>query len=739
MTEETRAIGRRSDQALGKLQTKYRKHWGFVIGINDYGSTDYRPLKNAGNDAQEFANLLKFYNYNVHEIYDDQATKSGILGHLRDTLPSSDMEEDDAVIIFFAGHGASQEGKRGYIVPHGAGQSRADFISMGELGEVCDTLKARHILIILDCCFSGMAATRSSGSSINPIAEEHNEKFLNDMLSKPAWQIIMAGEADVEVADSGRNPKHSVFTYHLLQGLSGAADFQKDKIITARELEQYLYINVHSETKATSNVQIPFMKSIAPEGSSGDFIFHIPESIPHPWVEDIEPPPPPPETITDKIDNTKRSIKRSIQKIPPLYLGIGGTILVLLLAFFSYQLFRDRAPQAGPSNNGQTMTGEFNVAIAEFQIGGDPKSPAAIDQAAANAAQNMQTGLETLSQNVGTIDIWGPDQVGKVVGFTREQRAQAAQERAADIGADVVVYTFLDFSSTPATMLIEFAILDSSLTDAAEVAGEYQLGEPINLVGDGATSTRIDIVEKLNDRVDILSTLVLGLSYFKTADYDRALNFFEQIEAKPEWELIKGKELLYVLIGNAHGKLDNLDEAETAFNKAIELNPNYARGYLGRGNIQYFRAVLTGQTADDPPKADLSLIDQDLLQRSVQSYKVAVTVRDQPVLANIQSKSNFGLGQAYLLQSLSTDSSDFANAIEAFELVITGYGDGENSAIREIAAESHARLGLIYSQQGSTDLARQAYQNAADLLYDNPARQARYEQRVKELTSGQDA
>jgi tetratricopeptide (TPR) repeat protein len=86
------------------------------------------------------------------------------------------------------------------------------------------------------------------------------------MARREARQMLTAGGADQQVADSGPNG-HSVFTWILLQGLDGRADLNGDGVITATELAAY----VAPAVSALSH-QTPAFGSL-PGSEGGDFMF----------------------------------------------------------------------------------------------------------------------------------------------------------------------------------------------------------------------------------------------------------------------------------------------------------------------------------------------------------------------------------------------------------------------------------------------------------------------------------
>lgn len=178
-------------------QAYYDQSWAIVIGINAY-QNNHRPLLNACNDAQAIAALLEQRGFDhVHTLYDHAATRGAIMTWLRDTLPSQTGSED-RVVFFFAGHGITQHGpqhsKRGYLVPYD-GNSYASYIDMEELRQACGVIRAKHILLVLDCCFSGVAAVLPR-STLSIPSQLVNDAFLAEVTRRGAWQILTAGAED---------------------------------------------------------------------------------------------------------------------------------------------------------------------------------------------------------------------------------------------------------------------------------------------------------------------------------------------------------------------------------------------------------------------------------------------------------------------------------------------------------------------------------------------------------------
>ena len=91
--------------------------------------------------------------------------------------------------------------------------------------------------------------------------------FLRDNAHRVGRQMLTAGGADQMVADGGPGG-HSIFTWTLLQGLSGKADLNGDNIITGTELAAYI-----APAVASVSAQTPAFGSLP--GSEGGVTLFI--------------------------------------------------------------------------------------------------------------------------------------------------------------------------------------------------------------------------------------------------------------------------------------------------------------------------------------------------------------------------------------------------------------------------------------------------------------------------------
>jgi len=270
---------------------QYDNSWALVIGIDRYVHAS--PLDIACADAESVTEVLVgelgFPATNVHMLLNDQATRATIMERF---LAFETLSPDDRLVFFFAGHGATVSGQRGpigYLVPvDGKLDDKSTLIRWDDLTRNAEIIPAKHILFVMDACYSGLAMLRATG-----IGEQ---RFVSDMLQRLSRQVITAGKADEKVADGGGpTGRNSIFTGHLLEGLRGKAA-NENGVLTASYLMNYVYQSVANDPKSN---QTPHFGHF--EGD-GDFILRTPnnEHLPggpvgdflvNPVAERPEPPP----------------------------------------------------------------------------------------------------------------------------------------------------------------------------------------------------------------------------------------------------------------------------------------------------------------------------------------------------------------------------------------------------------------------------------------------------------------
>ncbi|MBD5317203.1 MAG: caspase family protein [Bacteroides sp.] len=206
-----------------------------AVGVADYSSFPGAAtnLRSTTNDART---IVDVYSKNGPVGYslllNSDATRSRIEKAITQVLGRAG--ENDIAVFFFSGHG----------YPNGicASDGPVDF---DVIRSAMAKSRCKNKMMFVDACFAG-------GLRENDKRERQKVEALNRQASVMLFLSSRNDESSLE----STGLTNGVFTTFLHKGLKGAADRNRDRIITAREL--YLYVHEEVE-KYSSGQQHPVM------------------------------------------------------------------------------------------------------------------------------------------------------------------------------------------------------------------------------------------------------------------------------------------------------------------------------------------------------------------------------------------------------------------------------------------------------------------------------------------------
>ncbi len=215
-----------------------------VVGISEYQDPDIPDLRFAHNDALAFANYLqhrpvdKVSIENLHLLTNEQATGGNVHSALRSLV--KDSKAGDKVVIYFAGHGDVETlfpDEPGHLLVYDTPVNNysSNSLRLDDVRRTVNALVNREIqvLIVTDACHAGKlagSAVNGSQAATSSMAEQFNSEI--KILSCQSNEFSQEGEQ----WGDGRG----VFSWYLIQGLTGMADVDKDLQVTLKELSRYL-------------------------------------------------------------------------------------------------------------------------------------------------------------------------------------------------------------------------------------------------------------------------------------------------------------------------------------------------------------------------------------------------------------------------------------------------------------------------------------------------------------------
>jgi WD40 repeat protein len=243
-----------------------------VMGVDQYANSEYN-LKYAAADARAFGSgvereqrkLGRFEHIEVTSLLDQNVTKGNVLYALQRLAGTPNAkapagspaelegikpaEPEDAVIVYYAGHGTAQQ-QRFYLITHDLGYEGkrneldeaglrailAHSISDLELEQTFEGIDAGMMLMVIDACNSGQAL-ETEEKRRGPM----NSKGLAQLAYEKGMYILTAAQS-YQAALEAEQLGHGYLTFALVEeGLKSAAadDQPKDGQVVLREWLDY--------------------------------------------------------------------------------------------------------------------------------------------------------------------------------------------------------------------------------------------------------------------------------------------------------------------------------------------------------------------------------------------------------------------------------------------------------------------------------------------------------------------
>jgi very-short-patch-repair endonuclease len=227
-----------------------------VIGIDRYRA--WSRLRNAVADARGV--LAAFADLGFEPVIEpllDEAATGAAIGRLATDDLRTRLQPDDRLVVFFAGHGYTAVNefadggcvKTGYLIPVDAARDdgrRSTWLRLETWLSDIARLPARHILVILDACHSGIALdcdTRSREQGMR------NADIPDPLRARRSRRVITSALDNERAMDSGPIAGQSLFTGCLIEALRGGMAARiGDSLVTGSEIGHYVRRRVREST-----------------------------------------------------------------------------------------------------------------------------------------------------------------------------------------------------------------------------------------------------------------------------------------------------------------------------------------------------------------------------------------------------------------------------------------------------------------------------------------------------------
>jgi len=220
-------------------------------------------LKAPANDAKALNKILKTkYGFKTKLLLN--ATREEIIDEMQEMVTK--LNREDNLLIYYGGHGMYiQEQERGYWLPIDADkEKRSKWINTQTVAAEIKHAEAKHILLVVDSCFSG-SLTKSTTTNKNLNIEKGDKKW-DRLKLKTARVLISSG--GTEIVDDADGSGHSYFARKLIDTLS---ENEPGHVLSSHNIYEPIRTYVSNNSPVD---QTPEWKIIVDTGhDGGDFLF----------------------------------------------------------------------------------------------------------------------------------------------------------------------------------------------------------------------------------------------------------------------------------------------------------------------------------------------------------------------------------------------------------------------------------------------------------------------------------
>ncbi len=242
--------------------------YALVIGLR-YSGNPFPIVENGVADARAFyAKLLEVGvpQDNIWGIFDEEATVDTIITHINLLYARVQDDPNGKTIFYFAGHGSPRiedgEVKSGYLVAYDSSPNNLARFSINMDTDLLEKarLSKKPALLFLDACFSGASAIPPDGSSRLALGEVGKPEFLeesNENSNVPICVVTSSSENEMSYGHPDESIHQGLFTYYLLEALSGKVVQEGQPVVSIKQLAQYIQSKVKDKAMVFGKSQQP--------------------------------------------------------------------------------------------------------------------------------------------------------------------------------------------------------------------------------------------------------------------------------------------------------------------------------------------------------------------------------------------------------------------------------------------------------------------------------------------------
>jgi len=249
----------------------FEKSYALLFGISTYEDASYN-LTGPASDLRRMQTFLQRQGFDQVVTVSDRAVTESALRNVQMHFAAR-IQPEDRLLVYYAGHGMRSDSGAAYML-----LSRGSRVSMMDFMSWIRTVRVKHLLVLLDACYSGSVIGGFTRDVFKDIDRPTFDKFFR-LTSYGSRFVITAGAA-TELANEHPRWEGGLFTTAMLRALQAKGD--KAGLVTTHQmfanmkdfmLEEVRKYHLTSQTPLIQDLGYGGDAKTPPAVSQGEFVF----------------------------------------------------------------------------------------------------------------------------------------------------------------------------------------------------------------------------------------------------------------------------------------------------------------------------------------------------------------------------------------------------------------------------------------------------------------------------------
>jgi Caspase domain len=258
----------------GKMAEQFLSGYALLIGVNENINPTW-ALPDVEKDVSALQKVLvhpercAYLQDNVKVILDKDSTRQNILGGLTwlKKKINDDASGNATAVVFYSGHGDRDDSQdpQYYLIPYDVDIEafKSSALRAEDFADAINALKPQRLFVVLDCCHSGgmgvkgVAAYRQSAIPVQifipeakGVSPREGAKGL-EVLTRGSGRAVLSSSQGEQVSYLRKDGKMSIFTYHLIEAMTGHAQPQEGATeVLVSDVMSFVWRKVPESAKA---------------------------------------------------------------------------------------------------------------------------------------------------------------------------------------------------------------------------------------------------------------------------------------------------------------------------------------------------------------------------------------------------------------------------------------------------------------------------------------------------------